>query len=113
MGEDVDLRRLATELCRETTPASNSFQSYLGSRSPELLSGLSAVLMRSDVANDAVRPDLLARDFRIIAALVDSASISRSSAVIFLFLVVGFSQERPESGRLVSWSCRLSRRRFE
>lgn len=112
MGEDVDLRRLATELCRET-PASNSFQSYLGSRSPELLlSGLSALLMRSDVANDAVRPDLLARDFLIIAALVDSASISRSSAVIFRFFV-GFSQERPESGRLDSSSCRLRRRRFE
>lgn len=110
MGEDVDLRRLATELCREM-PASNSFQSYLG-RSPELLSGLSSVLARSDVANDAVRPDLLARDFLIIAALVDSASISRSSAVIFRFFV-GFSQARPESRRCASSSCRLRRRRFE
>lgn len=29
MGDDVDLRREATELCREM-PASKSFQSYLG-----------------------------------------------------------------------------------
>lgn len=112
MGEDVDLRRLATELCREM-PASKSFQSYLGSPSPELLSGLSAVLVRSDVvANDAVRPDLLARDFLIIAVLVDSASISRSSAVILRFFV-SFSQARPESRRCASSSCRLRRRRFE
>lgn len=94
-------------------PASKSFQSYLGRPSPELLSGLSAVLARSDVvANDAVRPDLLARDFLIIAVLVDSASISRSSAVI-LRLFVGFSQARPESRRCASSSCRLRRRRFE
>lgn len=106
-GEDVDLRRLATELCLEM-PASKSFQSYLG-KSPKLLSGLSAVLM---VANDAVRPDLLASDFLIIAVLVDSASISRSSAVILRFLV-GFSQEKPESRCRDSSSCCLSRRRFE
>ena len=71
-------------------PASKSFQSYL-SPSPELLSGLSAVLERCEVAKDAVRPDLLASDFLIIAVLVDSASISRSSAVILRFLP-GFSQ---------------------
>lgn len=108
-GEDVSLRRLATELCREM-PASKSFQSYLG-RSLTLLTGLSAVLM---VANDAVRPDLLASDFLIIAVLVDSASISRSSAVIFRFLV-GFSQAKPEpeSRRRDSSSCCLRRRRFE
>lgn len=97
-------------------PASKSFQSYLGSPSPELLSGLSAVLERSEVAKDAVRPDLLASDFLIIAALVDSASISRSSAVI-LRLLLGFSQARPESKpesrRRVSSSCCLRRRRFE
>lgn len=89
-------------------PASKSFQSYLG-RSPKLLSGLSAVLM---VAKDAVRPDLLASDFLIIAVRVDSASISRSSAVIFRFLV-GFSQVKAESRRRDSSSCCLRRRRFE
>lgn len=106
-GEGVDLRRLATELCRDM-PASKSFQSYLGP-SPE---PLSVVLMRSVVANDGVRPDLLARDFLIIAALVDSASSSRSSAVILRFLL-GFSQARPGSCRRVSSSCCLRRRRFE
>lgn len=76
-------------------PASKSFQSYLRP-SPEPLSGPSAMLERSEVAKDAVRPDLLASDFLIIAVLVDSASISRSSAVILRFLV-GFSQARLES----------------
>lgn len=99
MGE-ADLLRDTTELCREI-PASKSFQSYLGhspspSPSPSPLSGLPAMLERSEVAKDAVRPDLLASDFLIIAVLVDSASISRSSAVILRFLL-GFSQARPES----------------
>jgi hypothetical protein len=114
---EADLRKLATELCREM-PASKSFQPY-PSPSPELLlSGLSAVLERSEVAKDAVLacPDLLASDFLIIAALVDSASSSRSSAVILRFLP-GFSQagpeSRPESRRRGSPSCCLRRRRFE
>lgn len=110
---DADLRRLAAELCRES-PASSSFQSYLRP-SLVVLSGLSAVLKRSKVAKDADLPDLLASDFRIIAVLVDSASMSRSSAVIFRFLLnlsIG-SIGKPGSRRRSSSSCFLRSRRFE